>query len=383
MITTTFSHADVCDVSGIAALEKDYEHLQQVTGNTLPFALFEWHLTWCRHFLNIQAAVEDQPRFQVLRDDAGRCVGIVPLIVSRRRVGPFKVVSVGFLGADPAITEIRGALVAPGLEDAAARAVRASLEHLPDWDWIQWMGWSNSPTASIPSPLVRHHAPLQSFVLDLPSTWEAFRAGLKRNIRESLRHGYNSLKREGHDFEFQVLTGVSDVEGALDRFLVLHSLRANMENTSVHPNRFASEASRHFLYDVCSMLARRGVLRLFQLKIRGEIVAMRIGFVVADSLYLYYSGFDPAWARYGVMTTTVAEALKYAIAQGLRTANLSPGMDVSKTRWGPRIVEYPVVYERNRGLGSCMAFKVYMAARYGDGFPSRFLNRLSAARRWN
>ena len=51
---------------------------------------------------------------------------------------------------------------------------------------------------------------------------------------------------------------------------------------------------------------------------RGQIVAMRLGFVVDDSLYLYYSGYDPLWARYSVMTTTVAEALKYAIACGLQ-----------------------------------------------------------------
>ncbi|HEX7480879.1 MAG TPA: hypothetical protein VF331_23960, partial [Polyangiales bacterium] len=37
-----------------------------------------------------------------------------------------------------------------------------------------------------------------------------------------------------------------------------------------------------------------------------------------------------------VMTTTVAEALKHAISLGLRSANLSSGNDVSKTRWAPR-----------------------------------------------
>ena len=59
-----------------------------------------------------------------------------------------------------------------------------------------------------------------------------------------------------------------------------------------------------------------------------------------DSLYLYYSGFDPAWAKYSVATTVLAEALKWAIANGLLEANLATGDDVSKSRWGPHEVSY-------------------------------------------
>ena len=375
------TRSEVCDVAGIAALAKDYERLQGATGNALPFALYEWHLTWCRHFLNIQPTVEDQPRFQVLRDTAGHCVGIIPLIVSRRRVGPLKFASVGLLGADPAITEIRGALVTPGYEPAAARAVRASLNDMPRWDWVQWTGSTHWLSALVPEKHTRPQASLQSYVLDLPPTWDIFRAGLKRNIRESLRHCYNSLKRDGHAFELRVVTDVSAVRKALDRFLALHARRADLQGTSVHPNRFASEVSQRFLYDVCSQLAERGVLRIFQLEVGSDIVAMRIGFVVAGSLYLYYSGYDPAWAKYSVMTTTVAEAIKYAIAQGLTTVNLSPGADVSKTRWGPRVEEHPVVYEYSRRLTSRVAAKVYVSARYGNGFPSWVAKRLSPARR--
>jgi len=62
---------------------------------------------------------------------------------------------------------------------------------------------------------------------------------------------------------------------------------------------------------------------VFQLRIADAVVASRIGFVIGDGLYLYPSGFDPAWGRYSVMTTMMAEALRYAIASGLRTVNLS------------------------------------------------------------
>jgi len=108
---------------------------------------------------------------------------------------------------------------------------------------------------------------------------------------------------------------------------------------------------------------------------------MRLGFVVGDSLYLYYSGFDPAWARYSVMTTTVAEAIKYAIGQGLRTVHLSPTRDISKTRWGPRQVDYGSAYEPKDRLRSRLAHRAYLRARSETGFPSKLLQRLNAARR--
>jgi len=74
----------------IAALRVCYDALLAVTGNTLPFALHEWHLAWCRHFLNCNPAIADEPLFCVLRTASGLCVAIVPLVISRRRVGPLR-----------------------------------------------------------------------------------------------------------------------------------------------------------------------------------------------------------------------------------------------------------------------------------------------------
>jgi CelD/BcsL family acetyltransferase involved in cellulose biosynthesis len=148
-----------------------------------------------------------------------------------------------------------------------------------------------------------------------------------------------------------------------------------------HPNRFASRISRDFLYEVCERFGKSGALRLFRLEIASQIVAMRIGIAVGDSLYLYYSGYDPAWARYSVMTTTVAEAIKYAIAHGFKTINLSPTKEVSKTRWGPREIQFPSAYQQGARLRSRLARRAYMKARSGAGLQSRLLQHLIAARR--
>ena len=371
-------------VAGIAALRADYDRLSRVSSNTLPFALHEWHVAWCEHFLNCNPRIKEEPLFYVVRNLERECVAIVPFVICKRRLGPLKLVSVNFLGADPAITEIRAPLIEPGYEKITARAMQDHLAKEGAWDWVDWTDISDAFANSLDTQQLHWQPGLSAYVLDLPSTWPEFRSGLKRNIRESLRHCYNSLKRDGHRFECIVIDRPEDIGDALDEFLRLHVMRANYRISVMHPDRFSSKVSRDFLYSVCRRLAARGAVRIFQLRIDSKIVATRVGFVVSDSLYLYYSGFDPQWARYSVMTTTVAEAIKYAIVQGLATVNLSPTKDISKTRWGPREVTYRSAYQQGARLHSGLAHRAYLKSRSPEGIQSWILRRLIPARRtWN
>jgi CelD/BcsL family acetyltransferase involved in cellulose biosynthesis len=312
----------VTNLERLSALGQEYEYLHRACGNTLPFALHEWQLAWCNHFLR-RRRIAIEPFFCVVRSSSGECVAIVPLLVKRRSVGPLKVVSLVFTGTDRGLTEIRTPLVKPGYERATVRAVHDSLAQVPDWDWIVWSALNAPMAAALAQEVIPQWVDTnEDFLLDLPSNWSEFRSGLKRNAREALRHGYNSLRRDHHTFEFRVAREVGEVQLALGRFLQLHALRASMPRGPWHPNRFATAQARTFLYDVCQRLAARDAVRVFQLSIAGQIVSSRLGFVLGDTLYLYYSGFDPAWARYSVMNTTTAEALKYAIANGIKTVNL-------------------------------------------------------------
>jgi len=369
-------------VDEIAALGPCYERLNRLTDNTLPFALHEWHLAWCRHFLNCNPRIRDEPLFYILHDSAGRCVAIVPLVISRRRVGPLRIVSINLLGADPAITEVRTPLIQPGYEHLVARAVQDRLASIGRWDWIHWTGISEAFAEALAvGGSLQWQPALSDYVLDMAPTWEEFRLRLKRNIRESLRHCYNSLKRDNLTYQLCVIEEPAKLSRGLDQFLELHTMRADLKNTVIHPNRFASRVSRDFLYEVCERLGGRGALRLFQLKVGSQVVAMRIGFIVGTSLYLYYSGFNPEWSRYGVMTTTVAEAIKYAIANGIKTVNLSPTIDMSKARWSPRQIDYKSAYEQSGRLRSRLARGAYMKARSGEGLQSWVLQHLIPARR--
>ena len=113
----------------------------------------------------------------------------------------------------------------------------------------------------------------------------------------------------------------------------------------VHPDAFAWPVSKEFLRDYAKQSARRGELRIFQLRIADEIVAIRIGFCTGTDLYLYYSGHLPSFGRFSVMTTTVAEALKWAIGAGVKRVHLSIGRDRSKLRWEPQEIALSETYQ--------------------------------------
>ncbi|MGH7434250.1 MAG: GNAT family N-acetyltransferase, partial [Polyangiaceae bacterium] len=228
------------------------------------------------------------------------------------------------------------------------------------WDWIHWSGIGGKFGRELATvAALTPYPPRVDYLLDLRPTWEEFRTHLKRNVRESLRHCYNSLKREGLSFELSVAETPEAVRRALPVFLALHAERAGLTETTPHPDRFEAGICRDFLYDVCEGLAERGAARVFLLNIHGHPVAARIGFVLGDELYLYYSGFDPLWRKYSVSTTIVAEAMRYAIDLGLAAVNLSPGTDVSKTRWGPRTVLYPEAIQTNRSVRSRVTCAAY------------------------
>ena len=357
--------AQVTSLDGLVALEQEWRALSLAHGGGLPFHTWEWMSRWWTHFAEQGSWLRDELYVRAFRSAAGDLVGVAPLMRTRRPgVGPISIRVLDFFGSDPNVTEHRGLLCSPEWEGRVAKALVADLKaHASEWDWMRWRGLREGGEALgliAAEPGVDLLDTATNYLLPLTGTWETFRSSRPRNVKESLRKCYNSLKRDGHDFELVVATAPAEVRRGLERFLELHAARAALGGTVAHANVFAAPASRAFLLDVCDRLAGRNMVRIYQLRIAGQVVAVRVAFAVGRTLYLYFSGYDPAWADYSVMTTTVAEALRHAMSEGFTEANLSFGTDVSKTRWDPQAVLYrsalQVSPDRSTRLGR-MAFR--------------------------
>jgi CelD/BcsL family acetyltransferase involved in cellulose biosynthesis len=323
----------VTSLSRLEALGPDYERLYRTANVSLPFQRQEWHVAWWKAFASATLLIRDRLFFHVVRSAAEGCVGIVPLVLTQRPGrGPLHIGTLALIGTDQYITEVRSPIVAAGFERRVGEVVQRSLAAEARWDWAHWTGLTEDLASSL-SELgeFKQLDPTLDYVLDLAPSWDEFKAGLKRNIRESIRHCYNSLKRDGFTPELEVVQG-AEIRRGLDEFVRLHAARADLGDTTVeHPDRFASSMARGFLFDVCQRLAERVVARVYLLKIAGEIVA-----------------------------------IKHAIERKLKLVNLSAGTDVSKTRWGARPVTFAETLQLRSRARSRLASKLYETARTAD-----------------
>jgi CelD/BcsL family acetyltransferase involved in cellulose biosynthesis len=336
----------------------------------VPFLCFDWIDAWWRHMRADGIVIRDRLSLRVFRDQNLDLIAVAPLMLTvHPGIGPAWTRQLQPIGADANITEIRSLVAPPELEPDV---VKALLSHLRDcsgtWDWFLFAGFhehvANQRVFEHRS-YVRCQREVLNYELLLAPTWAEVKREFPRNAREALRKCYNSLKREGIEFAFNVVRSRQEATQAIEHFLRLHAARADRTDTVAHPNVFTQRHARSFLLDVCQRFADRDALRIFQMTIRGTVVATRIGFVVGDSLYLYYSGYDPEFSRFSVMTTVVAEAIQYAIGEGFRMVNLSTGRDISKERWRPRPVIYREVEIVSPSLRGGLAHRSYTFAKSG------------------
>lgn len=367
------------DPQGLHALRGEWTALQP--GH--PFQSWEWVTSWWQHLRADSSLVRDELYAWSVRDADGALVAVAPLLRSLRPgMGPLKLRVVQPFGMDANITEVRALPCRQGCERDALPALLAHLRcRSGEWDWLDL----GSIRCGSPAALLLagedgvewfEHQP--EYLLPLAASWEEQRSRLSRNIKESLRKCYNSLKRAGLSWELRVARTPDEVASSLPRFLELHAARALLTGTVRHRDVFAGGAARAFLIDVCASLAERGHTRVFQLVIGDSVVASRIGFVEGDRLYLYFSGFDPAYGEYSVMTTTVCEAIQWAIREGFSEVDLSFGSDVSKLRWAPEEVLWQSALVRSPTWRGGVTRQAYRTATRLLG--SELLRRLAGRR---
>jgi CelD/BcsL family acetyltransferase involved in cellulose biosynthesis len=375
--------------AGLGAIEKlavEWGKLEASLQPRTPFTSPLWNLLWWKHFRVDGAWVRDELFVHTVRNEFNELIAVAPMMLtSRPAFGPLRVRALQLLGADENVTELRSVIARTQDLIEVLAALSAYFRATADrWDWLQWGGIPDNPQSR---ELLQRAGRIQwgrvvpNYYLPLPGSWEEFRSGLSRNMKEALRKCYNSLKRDSHEFTFRVVSQPVEAAAALATFFALHTERSLATTLPAHANVFARPAARDFLLEYAQRMAELDQLRIFQLVIGGEVVATRVGFVLGSELYLYYSGYRVAWAQHSVMTTVVAESIRWAIQQGLRGVDLSTGRDLSKLRWKPEeIVTCEGVQSSSRRLRQLAAGAYLHVAERAT--PNSVLGRLlSSARR--
>jgi CelD/BcsL family acetyltransferase involved in cellulose biosynthesis len=330
--------------AGDGAIEKlaaEWTELDASLHPRLPFTSPLWNQLWWQHFRTQSAWVRDELFVHAVRSDSGALLAVAPMtLTSRPAYGPLRVRALQMLGADENVTELRSVIA----RSADTIEVLTTLSkyfgnEAHRWDLLQWCGVPNNAAARTvleQGGRIQWGREVPNYYLPLSGSWEDFKSGLSRNMKEALRKCYNSLKRGGHEFTFRVVSDPAEAPAALQTFFALHAERSQADHLPQHRDVFIRPMARNFLIDYAQQMAERDQLRIFQLLIGAQVVATRVGFVLGDQLFLYYSGYQVAWAPHSVMTTVVSETIQWAMQQGLSGVGLSTGRDLSKLRWKPQ-----------------------------------------------
>jgi CelD/BcsL family acetyltransferase involved in cellulose biosynthesis len=333
-VTSGLAVGRVGTLAELHELRAEWDRLVERAPAATVFQSWAWVATWYEHF------APDRP-LEVLtfRDAAGALVGVAPC--SRSRRGGVRLLHL--LGRGNDLTEYVGVLADGAHEASVARAlVDAWAADAGRWDLVVL------PAVLDDAPVVRDvrrlaaargwrvvAEPQTRMTRPLPGDWPAFYRSLRKSMKDNVNNYANRLRREGRAERLVVADEPAALGPALERLLDLHRRRAAAVDLGRrHEDRFATAARRAFLRAVAGRLAARGELWVGLLEVDGEVLAAQACLVHRERLYLYYSGFDPAWARYGVMTVLTRRCIERAIAQGCRELDLLLGLDQEKQRWG-------------------------------------------------
>jgi CelD/BcsL family acetyltransferase involved in cellulose biosynthesis len=349
----------------LSALLPEWEALDEQMSPRTPYSSPIWFQEWWKHLRRQSLFNRDEFFLHTVRDKRGQLVAVAPFIKTcRPAFGPLKLRILQFIGADPSITELRGLICRTQDQDAVVHCLVEHFSSIPnEWDLLLWRGFRESALSpGLQKRLGGLNADdaLPCYVLELPGSWDQLIGTVSSNTRKSIRKSYEFLERDGHKFCFRIQEQPEKVSEALEIFFSLHAARSAAPDMKIHRDRLTGYKDRtDIVADFARKMSERGSLKMLQLEIKDEIVATRIAFLLGSDLYLYYSGFDPNWRRYGVMTTLMAETMKWAIANGIERVNLSTGTDSGKTRWRPHEIRYYNKIQVSPTLRGKLAFYIH------------------------
>jgi CelD/BcsL family acetyltransferase involved in cellulose biosynthesis len=282
------------------------------TPDPIPFATPTWQRVWLDHFQAGRTV-----RILTARDGE-RLIGVAPFICDGDRaefVGHYSicdymdaVVTPGFERSF--FASILGTLASEGVATIDLRGLRATSPTLEAvTEAAPGAGYAASREDEALSPGVC-----------LPGTWDEYLNTLSKKDRHELRRKLRRLDSAGGDVALKVMTEAGEAATELDTLFRL------MRISSHHKEEFLDRPGMEaFFREMTATMAAEGMLRFYFLTFDGEAVASVLNFDLGGQLYMYNSGYDPAYSHYAVGLMSKTLLIKDAIENGRRCVDFLRG----------------------------------------------------------
>jgi CelD/BcsL family acetyltransferase involved in cellulose biosynthesis len=299
---------------GLEALAPEWTALWRRCPSAPPFSAPAWLLPWARHHAPGRCGAVALRR-------TGRLAALAPVFCWRGAL----------LLAGTGPSDRADVLVEPGSEPSIPRLLaalpEAACEPFDHIDLRQLPPGSPLLRAPVPDGWREERRAGEACLAAALRGDDGLGAASKRR-RSGWRYALRRLEREGG-----VVARVADgsVAAAIGDLARLHALRWGARGEE---GVFSDPLLAGFLADAAPVLARAGLLRLYEARLHDERIAVLMVLAAGGAHSYYIGGFDPGRARLSPSSVLVGTAMAAAHREGASEFDFLRGAEDYKFRWG-------------------------------------------------
>ncbi|GAB4334082.1 MAG: GNAT family N-acetyltransferase [Calditrichia bacterium] len=199
--------------------------------------------------------------------------------------------------------------------------------------------------------------------LNLPDNYEDYLASRSYNTRQTMRKIRRRLQRKYEHVEFEIIEDPEKIEESLQLARKLHEKSRSIKNQT---GNFAMPGYLEFHQKFARRLLENQHLLLAFLKLDGEPVAFRYGFVANGRYYDYQTGYDTDFQKERVGMAVVDYVIEYLISKGVKHFDFLRGGYSYKYHWAESetvIMEYNIFKNTPYGIMLYLLMKMYLKFR--------------------
>lgn len=319
----------VTDYETFVRLEPEWNNVVRRAKVPHPFLLHEWFRTWWDCF-----GANRRLHVIVVRD-GGDILAIAPLMTEQVHMYGVPARKVDLLHNDHTP---RADVIVSGSRRVAYDAIWEALRDASDqWDVLQLSRLpDHSPTRKAFASLAQCEGYATgtwrgdaSPYLTLSGTWDRYHASLPSKFRSNLRNRLSRL-RAGGEPQLEILDRPEDIAAATEDAL---RLEASGWKDKTHTSITSDPSVQRFYSLLAERAAGRGWLRLMFLTVGGRRIATAYGSCFDGRLFLFKTGYDPAYASCAPFKILMYLATRRAFADGLREIDFLGDQEPWKLEW--------------------------------------------------
>jgi CelD/BcsL family acetyltransferase involved in cellulose biosynthesis len=287
------------------------------------FVLPGWLIAWWEVF-----GVGYEPMVFVCRQ-GDRLIGIAPFKRQQQ--------TVSFIG-DASVCDYLDFIITPGYEE---EFVRVMLNHLAT-EGVRTLELATLRPESVVFSVFQTAAAAHgwnvncqeadvSYETVLPETLEGYLARLDAKQRYELERKQRNFEKSGQA-RFIALKNGDAGESEQELFFSL------MTQSRTDKAGFLTEKMKVFFQRIFAAMAADGLLRLGFVELDGRKVAAVLFFEYNNRIYLYNSGYDPAYAGLSVGVISKLWSIRWAIENKIKIYDFLKGPEPYKARMGGQLV---------------------------------------------